>query len=169
MNVNLTTNEIDDLCRQVVQKAEKVDIYSFIIFDTLYRTGLRISELLEINRIQLLSSEKILITTQKKSNNRIIDKKQFNEIFIESFISNQLHFLLRNYKYYSLNFNLYNPLNHNLRTRNKQISTHLFRHNYIKKRFQSGLSVSEISNEIGEKENKNTLKYINSIIYYQEP
>jgi len=52
----------------------------------------------------------------------------------------------------------------NLFVEGKQITTHLFRHNYVKRLFDSGLSVSEISSIIGERAEKNTLGYVHSRI-----
>jgi len=160
----LTNTEIENCCRSIVAHSKLYDVYSYIVFDSLYRTGLRINELLEYSRISIIDIDSVLVETQKFSNPRIISISDFNPIFIAHHATGTLPSLIRSYAYYTEKMLLYNQLFNRLYINTKRISTHLFRHNYVKKLYSNGFSIPEISNVIGEKVDKNTLGYIHSQI-----
>jgi len=162
--MKLTNADIDNTCNHLVNHTARFDIYSHIIFDTLYRTGLRINELLEYERITLIDIDTVQVITQKFSNPRLIPLSDFNSIFISHLASGSLHTLIRSYSYYSSKILIYNSLFPRLYIKNKQVTTHLFRHNYVKKLFEEGQSIEEISEIIGERESKNTMGYVYSQI-----
>jgi site-specific recombinase XerD len=160
----LTNNDIENTCSHLVNHTAKFDIYSHIIFDTLYRTGLRINELLEYERVSLIDIDTVQVITQKFSNPRIIPLSDFNPIYIAHLASGQLPALIRSYSYYSSKMLIYNSLHPRLYIKNKQVTTHLFRHNYVKRLFDLGQTIEQISETIGEREPKNTLGYVYSQI-----
>ncbi len=160
----LNHTQIDELCQHLVNKTRNVDIYAYILFDTLYNTGLRVNELIDYSRIEIIDTEMVLVTTQKFSNPRLINISDLNPIYFAHLASDTLKSILRSYSYYSNKFVLFNSLFPRLSINDKRITTHLFRHNYVKKLSNGGLSTSEISKIIGEREEKNTLGYVYSEI-----
>ena len=160
----LSNTDIDNCCQSIVEHAKKYDMYSYIIFDSLYKTGLRINELLDYSRISIIDINSVLVQTQKFSNPRVISISDFNPVYISHLASGSLDAFIRSYSYYSEKILLFNSLFHKLYINNKRISTHLYRHNFVKKLYEEGLSISEISNTIGERDNKNTFGYVHSQI-----
>jgi len=164
----LTNPQIDQICRSIVERTENYDLYSYMVFETLYNTGLRINELIDYSRIQLVDANTALVRTQKYSNPRIIQISSINRTYFENYVNNNLQNFIRSYSYYSSKIVAYNNEYTNLFVEGKQITTHIFRHNFVKKLSDSGLSVSEISGIIGERAEKNTFGYIHSRIFSLE-
>jgi site-specific recombinase XerD len=54
--MKLTNPQIDELCQHLVEKTRNMDVYAYILFDTLYNTGLRVNELLEYSRIEIIDT-----------------------------------------------------------------------------------------------------------------
>ncbi|MFN8258129.1 MAG: site-specific integrase [Bacteroidales bacterium] len=162
--MKLSNLQIDKICQAILDHTEKYDLYSFMVFETLYNTGLRINELIDYSRISLVDANTALVKTQKYSNPRIIHISSINQTYFENYITNNLHKFIRSYSYYSSKIIAFNNEFGNLYVDGKQITTHLFRHNFVKKLSDSGLSVPEISSIIGERVDKNTLGYIHSQI-----
>ncbi len=160
----LSNTQIDELCQHIVEKTRNVDVYAYILFDTLFNTGLRVNELLEYSRVEIIDTNTVQVTTQKFSNPRLIDISILNPIYFAHLASDTLKSILRSYSYYSNKFVLFNSLYPRLAIKDKRVTTHLFRHNFVKKLHDNGMSIPEISEIIGEREEKNTMGYIYSEI-----
>jgi site-specific recombinase XerD len=160
----LNSFDIDSLLLQVLADTEKHDIYSFMLFQSLYNTGLRINELIEFSRLSRIDSNTILVSTEKFSNPRTINTSLLNNTYLEAFNANTLHKFIRSYSYYNSSFINRLLYHKNIRIGDKQATTHLFRHNYIKKMYLNGFNCNQISAIIGERVEKNTQGYIDSVI-----
>jgi len=156
--------DIDSILLQILDDVKKYDIYSFILFDSLYKTGLRINELIEYSRITQIDTNTVLVNTQKFSNPRAINSSLLNETYFEAFKSNTLKLFIRSYSYYNSSFITRCRYYKDIKIGGKPVTTHLFRHNYIKKLWINGFDCNQISGIIGERVNKNTQGYIDSII-----
>lgn len=159
----LSTEEISTLCENIVSVAEKHDLFLHAVFDTLNLTGLRCNEALEFERWTILTDNLFQVTTEKKSSPRLFNAEELNPLYSDLLKNDATYLLTHNYKSVARKFKLFCPYS-NLVVGNKQISTHLFRHNYVKKLFNQGQSIQQISDKIGEKEPKNILGYVNSQI-----
>ena len=53
------------------------------------------------------------------------------------------------------------------RIKNKKVTTHIFRHNFIKRLHQEGKEIEEIKTITGEVDSRNVETYIHSIIYLE--
>ncbi len=160
----LNNPQIDQICRSIVERTGNYDLYAHMVFETLYNTGLRINELIDYSRIQLVDANTALVQTQKFSNPRVIQISSINQAYFENYVNNNLHHFIRSYSYYSSKIIAYNNEFGNLFVEGKQITTYIFRHNFVKKLADSGHTVSEISAIIGERADKNTFGYIHSQI-----
>jgi len=160
----LSNNDIDNCCKSIIAHSKSYDMYSYIIFDTLYKTGLRINELLDYSRVSIIDINSVLVQTQKFSNPRIIPISDFNSVYIAHLASGSLFNLIRSYSYYSEKMLLYNSQFHKLFINKKRISTHLYRHNFVKRLFDNDYTIPQISTTIGERDDKNTLGYVYSQI-----
>jgi site-specific recombinase XerD len=162
--VLLTSYDIDSILLQILEDTEKHDIYSFMLFQSLYNTGLRINELIEYSRLTQIDDNTILVSTEKFSNPRTINISLLNNIYSQAFTTNSLHKFIRSYSYYNSAFTNRLLYFKNIKIGEKQATTHLFRHNYIKKLYLNGFNCNQISAIIGERVVKNTQGYIDSII-----
>jgi len=160
----LNDNDIDLFLIDLVNVSKDNNLYAYMIFESLYNTGLRINELIDYSRLSDIDTNTILVTTQKFSNPRIISKSSLNSTYLSAFLNSKLAYYVRSYSFYSNYFINHLPTFKYIKTENKLISTHLFRHNYIKKLYNDGKTVSEISSIIGERSDANTFKYISSTI-----
>ena len=62
------------------------------IFDLQFKTGLRIGECVQPDRFIFLDSPQFQIITEKGSNNRIFNYKDFDDYFQDMYLSNQYPF-----------------------------------------------------------------------------
>lgn len=160
----LNVFDVDSLLLQILEDSEKHDIYSFMLFESLYNTGLRINELIEYSRLNRIDSNTILVTTEKFSNPRPINDNLLNPIYLNAFNTNTLNKFIRSYSFYNSAFTNRLLYYKNIKIGGKQATTHLFRHNFIKKMYLNGFSCTQISAIIGERVEKNTQGYIDSVI-----
>ena len=160
----LSLKEIDAVCKQVVRSAEKYDIFLYAFFDTLYKTGLRSGEVIDFSRWSMITKELLQVQTLKGSNPRIFKNEELNPIFVDLICYDSTHIAQYNYKSLQRAFNRFAPYSQ-LLIGNKQVSTHLFRHNKAKHLKASGSSEEEIQKYLGEKDLKNAQIYISSKIY----
>ncbi|NOZ36007.1 MAG: site-specific integrase [Chlorobi bacterium] len=160
----LSDKEINKICKQVVNTSELNDIFLHSLFDTLYKTGLRVGEVTDWSQWTIVSKKYLQVQTLKGSNPRTFKNKKLNQIYVDLIRYNTTYLAQFNYKNLSRAFNRFAPYSQ-LLIGNKQVSTHLFRHNKAKKLKAKGYTDIEIQTYLGEKDLKNALVYINSKIY----
>jgi len=160
----LSNKQIDNACKQVLKSAEKNDIFLHSLFESLYKTGLRVGEIIDFSKWSIISEELLQVQTLKGSNPRIFKNSGLNQIYVDLIRYDTTHLAQFNYKNLSRAFKKFVPYSQ-LLIGNKQVSTHLFRHNKAKQLKEKGLSDVEIQIYLGEKDLKNALVYINSKIY----
>lgn len=155
---------LDLMLSKFIEKMEKFDFVMFPTFKILYTHGFRIREVLEAKRWKLNDNGIFRVETEKGSLPRFIN---FNEI--ESRYRNELDYAnyndkLLNYSQVKRRFESY--FNAQFFTENnRKLITHLFRHNFVKKKFKQGLSIEEISKIMGEINPENIRGYVVSKIY----
>ncbi len=160
----LTDKEIDKICKKVLQTSELNDIFLYSLFDSLYKTGLRVGEIIDFSRWSIIDKKYLQVQTLKGSNPRTFKNKELNQIYVDLTRYNTTYLAQFNYKNLSRAFNRFAPYSQ-LLIGNKQVSTHLFRHNKAKQLKAKGYSDIEIQTYLGEKDLKNALVYINSKIF----
>ena len=159
----LSDKEIDKTCKQVLHTAELNDIFLYSLFDSLYKTGLRVGEIIDFSRWAVIDKKYLQVQTLKGSNPRSFKSSDLNQIYVDLIRHDTTYLANFNYKNLSRAFNRFAPYSQ-LLIGNKQVSTHLFRHNKAKKLKRKGYSDIEIQTYLGEKDLKNALVYINSKI-----
>lgn len=155
---------LDLMLKKFIEKMEKFDFVMFPTFKILYSHGFRIREVLEAKRWKLNENGIFRIETEKGSLPRFIN---FNEI--EKRYRNELDYAnyndrLLNYSQVKRRFESYFSAQF-FTENNRKLITHLFRHNFVKQKYNQGLSVEEISKIIGEINSENTRGYVTSKIY----
>lgn len=137
------------------------------LYNTLFNFGFRISEVTTPSRWNIENLPLIVIDTEKKSNNRIINVNDL-DLYAKTAILNGF-FPYPNTSAKVASYFMKNYYNRKaMYIENKLATTHLFRHYAIKFWYEIGWDVSQISEYIGEVDEKNTIGYINSNLYYYE-
>ena len=165
MALFISDNEIDDICKSIVNsiKLKYPYYYPHILF--MYWYGCRIGELFEFRiRYDGLKS-KVIIRPQKNNNDRILDIVNFE---VPAVIE---HINLTQYNSYLNKRNLQRIIEkvhpyRNLKCGNKKIGAHLFRHNFIKKSIASGSQIVNLDTEMGYTTQTVADTYLVSEIYY---
>ncbi len=160
----LSVSEIDTLCRKVVETAEQFDIFLHALFNTLYLTGLRAGEVIDFSRWSVDTAGNFTVLTEKNSNPRTFASDELDPLFADIITTQNTHLITFNYKYLQRTFNKFATYSQ-LFIGNKQVSTHLFRHNKAKRMILEGYTDTQIQSYLGEKDIKNALSYINSEVF----
>lgn len=147
-----------------LERIEKTNPTLFPYFYLLYHTGLRVSEILEFNKLIVFPYDYIIFPSSKKSEQRLITSSIIPLKYFDYVMDNVDYF------YHTYAAQLSEILLNNMPARKyyhkkKLLTTHLFRHNYIKLLLNiHGLNPSEIQKIVGHKSISNTFRYINSEI-----
>ena len=165
MALFVSDNEIDDICKSIVEsiRVNYPYYYPHILF--MYWYGCRIGELFDFRiRYDGLNS-KVIIRPQKNNNDRILDIVNFEVPgIIEQINLTQYNSSInkRNLQRIIEKVHPYRAL----KCGNKKIGAHLFRHNFIKKSIASGSQIVNLDNEMGYTNQTVADTYLVSEIYY---
>ena len=165
MALFISDNEIDNICKDIVEsiRVQYPYYYPHILF--MYWYGCRIGELFDFRvRYDGLHS-KVIIRPQKNNNDRILDIVNFEVPAVIEQIN------LTQYNSYINKRNLQRIIEkvhpyRQLKCGNKKIGAHLFRHNFIKKSVASGSQIVNLDKEMGYTNQTVADTYLISKIYY---
>ena len=160
----IKSDVLDQKLLNFLEKIKIQDPRTFPIFETLYNHGLRVGEAIDPKRWNEEERGVFTVTTEKKSEKRKIKKDQLNQDFKKLLEINKNQNKIINYTQIKKRFETYFE-GHFFTENNRRLITHLFRHNFCKKNHKKGLKIKEISEIIGEKNEQNTIGYIESRIY----
>ena len=159
------SNEILDLILiRFLERIKKYDNQMYPIYLMLYDHGFRIKEVLEADRWILSNNGIFTIKTEKKSMPRNLEFEKVDKKYRDELDWSGYKGSLRNYTQIKRRFETYFGANF-FTENNRKLITHLFRHNFVKKKYNEGLSIEEISKIIGEVNEANTRGYVESKIY----
>jgi len=155
---------LDKMLYEMILKLEKHDYMMYPVFKVLYDHGFRVSEVLEAERWNLNEHGIFRITTEKKSLPRFLELSQVEKRYRNELTYNEYKGQLLNYSQVRRRFDCYFGATF-FTQNNRRLITHLFRHNFVKKKYAEGLGVEKIAEIIGEVEVKNVMGYVQSKIY----
>ncbi len=162
----LDNKELQALCNKIYNKAVAQNSFFVPHLFFLKNFGLRISEVVS-GGVQYIDNEDNLhIQTSKKNNERIIRVQDSQVVFMLENMQNKCENYLNKYKTLQREIKQLNPIR-NLMCGKKNISAHVFRHNYIRNLYENGMSFEEINEHLGYTTQKAEYTYLNSIIYYK--
>ena len=133
------------------------------LFDFLYDFGFRVRELQNIQNWTLSQDGIVECVTSKGSNNRFIQFTELPNLVQRSILENDNLLFLSTYTSYRRYFYDFKGVRR-LTVGNKNISTHVFRHNKIKKIRSEGVSKSDIQQLFGLKNLSVVDSYLSSEI-----
>lgn len=164
--VYLTDKEIDNVCKELVEKiSAKYPSYKAYI-NFLYTYGCRINELFDFRINYNVDTNTIEIIPQKKNNTRYLRNVSLQAIqWVEEINLTQSLFHLNKRNLQRI-IEKEMPIR-NLKCGNKNIGGHLFRHNYIKKLVNDGAQYGNIDLLMGYTNQSVVDTYAISQIYYE--
>jgi site-specific recombinase XerD len=161
----LTNSQINDYCLQLITLAEGFDFFIHDLFLNLYYTGCRYQELYQINRWSTDISGNYTLQPLKGNNVRTFENIPLSIYFTNCIDNQELPYRQARYttarRYLSRLSTI--PF---LMIKNKEVSTHIFRHNRAKQMHEDEMSDTEIQNWFGENTLSAMQNYIYSEVYY---
>ena len=160
----LSNEDIKELCIAIVQNVTLKDAIYGAYMETMYKLGLRVSEVTEYKRWRKISDNYYSVRLQKSNQERLIEE---NILPIQFRLA--LVFEMKNH-YYCYNrklerlFRENSPYRH-IKTGNRIINNHIFRHNFVILLFWvQGLSIMEVMNITKHNSELSVYNYTNSRI-----
>ena len=160
----LSNEEIKSLCTQIVSAVTLRDSIYGSYMETMYITGLRASEVTQFKRWRKISDNYYCVRLEKSNQERIIDESILPVQFrLALFFEMKSHYYCYNRKLERL-FRENSPYRY-IKTGNRVINNHLFRHNFVKQLYWvQGLSVIDIMNITKHNSGLSVFNYTNSKI-----
>lgn len=164
MNV-LSTSDIKALCDNMYHQVSNSDSEFKEHIELLYRYGLRVSEVVQVDNIKKTEAGELLVFMKKTKLFRVIPADYFTQSFnVNNFLSmNELSYISEvNIQRLITRVNPYRQLF----VGGKKIVTHVFRHNFAKQKMIELNSVEKVNLLLSEKTVSICQNYIDSVIYY---
>ena len=165
MVINLTNNEIDDVCIEIMNRIISDYPYYAPHVKFMYYYGCRVGELFDYRITFNGITSQVIIKPQKHNNDRVLSMVNAE---IPSIVE-QINITQDNSYLNKRNFQRIIEKVHPIRQLmcgNKKIGAHLFRHNYIKKLVSSGYQINTIDKMMGYTNQTVQDTYAISEIYY---
>lgn len=161
----LTPAQVADVCNIVLTKSTADNSLYNYHYWALNAYGLRVSEVMQTERPYLDEYNRLHFHQPKVNRERIIYDVDEWELSIVQRIYDLNNLTYINVRGMQREFARYNPYRL-LYCGDKQISTHIFRHNYAKQRMELYEDFDRVHLELGELTPEVTEHYINSEIYF---
>jgi len=160
--VTVSDAVLDSMLLEFVEECKKKSLQAYNTFGILYYGGFRISEIISLGTLDL-NNGTFVMQPRKGNNVRTLSYTDFpldfrdiikhsTSVFLFNSVSNAQHFFSNHWKYKTI-FH-----------KTKNVSSHLFRHNYAKKLKSQGLTDGQIQLKLGEKQLSSAQNYIYSIL-----
>ncbi|MCB0553822.1 MAG: site-specific integrase [Phaeodactylibacter sp.] len=136
---------------------------SWVLFKTLYDLGFRVTELRGAHLWLLTNEGDVVAPTLKNGDPRIIPLADFHPLMRKTVLDGVNYVYKSHYVTYDKYFQEHKGCV-SLAAGGKELSTHAFRHNVIKKLHAQGLSLEQIADRMGLRQLATVQQYIYSVI-----
>lgn len=150
--------ELGTLLRQVIAQVQHERPITADIFQLLYNTGLRINEVLEVERWVPLGPDFFEVQLSKREDTRTIPASSIPPGILD-YYANQQPYYLETYSAVNNTFRRYTP-GIVIERKKKTTLLHAFRYRYIKALHASGMSLADVAAAVGHKVQASTAGYI---------
>ena len=156
-----TPDAIDRDLKRIVGRSYFEDPIIYPLFETLYNTGCRAGEVLDLSRWKIAEGGAVVLSPQKGNDKRIMNQEVIGDQFLamikgEAPFPTAINYDRLRYQFKALS------LYHHMYVGDKKASLHLFRHNFVKKLLASGHDEEEIQEILGERNIKSVKSYTES-------
>lgn len=136
------------------------------IFQTLYNTGLRVREVLEVERWRYDGSTGFMVQLEKGEAARFINQAALPTNLLPRYI-NQVPYKMETYSAVNNTFKYYGPVLF-FGTDKRRTTSHAFRYAFIQAMYKAGKTIQEIAAEMGHMNEANTAAYATAAIWYYQ-
>lgn len=162
MNI-LNSDRLDEICAMIVNNASDQPIlHAYLMF--LYNTGCRPSEPLTPSCFLGYTDTHLILQPLKKNLPRHIEKRLVPPSIFSTINNNQSVMTLKDYETALNRFKKLKPISLTM-TNIKKSELYLFRYNYVRQLYISGLAVSDIQLHMGWKNESIVSRYLNTNIF----
>lgn len=160
----LTNTELNLLCLDIINNLSHLPLWTLEAIKAMHSAGLRSSEACDVG-FHIINSETTVNIYQRKTKSfRTVEKNLLSNNYIQLIINGLNHPKIsteRQLRYSTkLGFN-----NFILKAGNKQISSHIFRYNYVRQLMELGYEADYIQANIAHASRTVTLQYMHQPIY----
>lgn len=158
----LTNKDINDFCLSVCKNAHSKSVSARFMFDVLFATGLRYNDVSLCFSSNIVGSNAVVFPS-KRNNSRLINLYSVPSPFLEFCSGLEQPIYRISYSTCVRDFCKCSPFK-NITIGGKSVLLHIFRHNYMKKLFESGKTLQEIAVLTGEKNVSSVVSYVHSCL-----
>lgn len=161
--MTLTNDQVDNVCNWLINTCPAyIERYKEIM-QVMYSTGCRVSEAVQRSSWTFTSETTWTLKPNKESWERSFAVTSLPENWRTNFavVSDIIHEI--NYRKFQYQVNNMTR-QFELRSGEKSINSHIFRHNYIRTLSDSGLTPAQVQQQIGHKSLSSTQGYLNAVI-----
>lgn len=163
--IQYDNNGLRDDLQAFVITVQQYSVWYGFLFEFMYKSGCRLSELTTPNNIILNQNGTFTVLAKKGGNNRTFTQDELGKELSHYLVDDINVFTACNNSTASYYFKCFFP-NYPVFVSGKIITTHLFRHSIIKSMYDLNYTLEQISIFIGERDTKNTQGYIDSLLTY---
>lgn len=158
-----TLQELQAALQQVIARASHERPTTAALFQLMYNTGLRVREVLEVERWQPNDDDTYTVQLEKREGTRIIQVAQVPEL-IEQQYASSIPFTMETYSAVNNTFKYHAPgLLFGSDTR--RTTCHAFRYQFMKQLSEDGQTTAQIAATMGHLNLANTSRYIQDEIW----
>lgn len=160
---NATLQQLQAALLAVIEATSTDRPTTAAIFQLMYNTGLRVREVLEVDRWTATDDDQYAVQLEKREGVRLIPIQAVPEL-IEQQLASNIPFTMETYSSVNNTFKYYAPgLLFGNDTR--RTTCHAFRYQYMKQLSQDGMSVAQVAQVMGHVNLANTARYISDDIW----
>lgn len=150
--------ELGRLLAALIERVAQERPVTADIFQLLFNTGLRVNEVLEVERWQPVGQASFTVQLSKREETRQIHGSNIPAGILHHYVQQQPYYL-ETYSAVNNTFKHHTP-GIVIRSKKKSTLLHAFRYYYIKQLYASGMTLAEVAEHMGHKVQASTAGYI---------
>jgi hypothetical protein len=163
----ISPEDLDKMCIEAIDVASGLIPHAFDLYTLLYNFGLRYIEAYELNRWEFYEGKNYKVQTAKGGNPRLCDMASIPERYLALIDGETEFYNWCRYSTFTRSFHrtfINYPISHD----GKNVTTHIFRYNRIKQLYVQQWDIRQISEWIGEIDERNTQGYIEAVLTFED-
>jgi len=161
----MTFAELETSLIAVQTQPPNYTVKAFDAFTNLYKTGCRPTELLHLDQWERSSATTFTLLPSKNNNPRTIQEIDMTALLVYRIENDPMRDYMWGYQsllYLFSKFYTYSSVTRG----NRSIDLYLFRHHYVKKLFNDGMTITNITAHMGWINPQMAVNYVDSVIEY---
>lgn len=161
--IQVMLEQLEETLSGVIQRAQNDRPTTAALFELMYNTGLRIREVIEVERWQPEDNDTYTVQLEKGEGTRIIQVAEVPALIEQQYASG-LPFTMETYSAVNNTFKYYAP-GILFGSDTRRTTLHAFRYRFMKRLEKNGATIPEIAAIMGHINQANTARYVTDIIW----